>query len=150
MEQLKARDENLLSDFNVSVTTVEEVFIKSAESAHRKQAAREKERASFNMGADNQTVDDAPIRQLERKPTAEFDADLRRRSSASASGVLTSAAAMFVKRFAWFRRDIKAIVYIVVVPIVFMALGLYLLTSVNPFNQPFTPVSARAPGQRLG
>ena len=59
----------------------------SAEAAHRKQAEREKsERASFNTGPSEAAAAEAtgasPDRQRVRKPTAEFDAELRRRSSA--------------------------------------------------------------------
>eukprot|EP00941_MAST-03F_sp_MAST-3F-sp1_P006540 g6540.t1 len=147
MSKLKKQDEQKLSDFNVSVTTVEEVFIKSAEGAHRKQAsAKVAEKEDTVMVTDskvNERNNAVPEKRkiLQRKNTSVFNAEARERSTQSCSSIFHHFLAMQLKRLFWFIRDIKSVLFIVIVPIGLMVLGLYALTTKDPFSDAMIPTT---------
>jgi ATP-binding cassette subfamily A (ABC1) protein 1 len=149
MDALKERDPSQLSSFNVSVTTVEEVFIKSAQGANRKQAEADRTGGETKAGGGTKagpTAAEAKGRdpndgrkRLKRMDTTAFNAAAKKRSAGTCGQLAWHVVAMLLKRFSWFRRDFKSILYIVVGPLLLVSLGLYALTTTNPFSDPVTP-----------
>eukprot|EP00501_MAST-03F_sp_TOSAG23-6_P001513 GSMAST32.ASY1.ANO1.1574.1 assembled CDS len=138
LEQLKAKDPNKLETFNVSVTTVEEVFIKSAQGAHRKQASVSKSKDTGIVAKEEKYNDDVKIDNNETNTKHEINGAkkklIKKRSTSSSFSLGLHILAMLMKRFYWFIRDMKSILFMVVLPLLLVTLGLAITPSTGAYN----------------
>ena len=115
-----------LDSYNVSVTKIEEVLIKSAEAANRKQAARRRSSVAATKDDDEEEKQKEEEVENKRKSYVESEDDRIRRLY-SQSRCFRHFGALLRKRFQNARRDLKALLFQNIIPIVALLGGLLII-----------------------
>jgi len=126
-----------LESYNVSVTTIEEVFIKSAEAANRKQAARRRSSTLRMLAKQSDDFDEEKEEEQENKRDSYVESEGDRiRRLYSQSRCFTHFGALLRKRFQNAKRDVKALLFQNIIPIVALLGGLLIIKYVVHYDYP--------------
>eukprot|EP00940_MAST-03C_sp_MAST-3C-sp2_P003047 g3047.t1 len=127
-----------LESYNVSVTTIEEVFIKSAESANRKRAKRRRSSVgALNVVDAKHAADESSVLVVdddECVPRESEEARIERLYKQSSC--LAHFKALLIKRFHNARRDVKGLIFQNVIPFIALLGGLLIIKYVVHYDYP--------------
>eukprot|EP00941_MAST-03F_sp_MAST-3F-sp1_P001419 g1419.t1 len=131
----KLQSENLLDSFNVSVTTMQEVFLRSAVEAERTVAEKQSD-VQLKKRLSSRKL--SKINSMKEKENTEADIEDRLKRL-NRSMFCTHFFALLATRYHNVKRDLKAFLFQVVIPILALTGGIYLVSSVTTEYSAITP-----------